>query len=92
MSAADLWRRGQEGWPRSFPLAQVPNAPLLLSFAGSILAALTAGTAHDVGRAIAIIGLSAWAWLEAVDGANWFRHLLGAGALVWLVISLAGQL
>jgi len=92
VSGAELWRRGQEGWPRSFPLAQFPNAPLLLSFAGSILAALTSGEAHDIGRAIAILGLAVWAWLEAVDGVNWFRHLVGVGALIWLVISLAGQL
>jgi hypothetical protein len=33
-----------------------------------------------------------WAWEEAVDGTNGFRRLLGAGALVWLVARLAGEL
>lgn len=92
MSAAELWRRGQEGWPRGFPIAQFPNPPLLLAFAGSGLAAATDGTAHDVGRAVFTIGLGVWAWGETVDGANWFRHLLGAGALVWIVVRLAGEL
>ena len=92
MTSRELWRRGQEGWPRGFPIAQFPNAPLLLAFAGSGLAALTGGGAHDVGRAISFLGLGVWAWLEAVDGVNWLRHLLGAGALVWLVASLSGQL
>ena len=87
-----LWRRGQEGWPRGYPVAQFPNAPLLVAFAGWSLAALAGGTAHDTGRAVFILGLGVWAWEEAVDGTNGFRHLLGAGALVWLVARLAGEL
>jgi hypothetical protein len=27
-----------------------------------------------------------------VDGVNWFRHLIGVGALVWIVARLAGEL
>lgn len=92
MDLAELWRRGQAGWPRSFPLAQFPNAPLLLALAGAALAAVAEGTAHDVGRAVFTIGFGIWAWEEAVDGVNWFRRLLGAGALVWLVARLAGEL
>lgn len=92
VTRADLWRRGQAGWPRSFPLVQFPNAPLLLAFAGAGLAAAADGTAHDVGRAIFTIGLGVWAWEEALHGVNWFRHVLGAGALVWIVARLAGEL
>jgi hypothetical protein len=88
---ADLWRRGQVGWPRSFPLVQLPNAPLCLALAGSRLAVATDGTAHEVGRATFTIGLGVWAWDEALHGVNWFRHLLGAGALVRLVARLAGE-
>ena len=44
-------RRGQLGWPRAFPVAQFPNPPLLLAFAGSSLAALADEPGHDVGRA-----------------------------------------
>ncbi len=92
MTVAELWRRGQAGWPRSFPVAQFPNPPLLLAFAGLGLAAATDHTAHDIGRAVFTIGFGVWAWEEAADGANWFRHLLGAGALVWIVARLAGEL
>ncbi len=92
VTAAELWRRGQVGWPRSFPVAQFPNPPLLVAFAGWGLAAATDHTAHDVGRAVFTIGFGVWAWEEAVDGVNWFRHLLGAGALVWIVARLAGEL
>jgi hypothetical protein len=92
VTVAELWRRGQVGWPRSFPIAQFPNPPLLLAFAGWGLAAVTGGTAHDVGRAVFIVGLGVWAWEEAVAGVNWFRRLLGAGAFVWIVAGLAGEL
>jgi len=92
VTLAELWRRGQVGWPRRFPVAQFPNPPLLLAFGGLALAAVTDHTAHDVGRSVFTIGLGVWAWEEAVDGVNWFRHLLGAGALVWIVARLAGEL
>ena len=92
MTAAELWRRGQVGWPRSFPLAQFPNPPLLLAFGGWALAAATDHTAEDIGRAVFTIGFGVWAREEAVHGVNWFRRLLGAGALVWIVARLAGEL
>lgn len=90
--AGQLWRRGQKGWPRRFPIVQFPNPPLLLAFAGWGLAEVAGGTAHDVGRAVFTVGLGVWAWEEAVDGVNWFRRLLGVGVLVWIVTSLAGEL
>ena len=92
VNASELWQRGQAGWPRSFPIAQFPNPPLLAAFAGWGLAAATEGTAHDVGRAAFTIGFGVWAWEEASQGANWLRRLLGSGALVWIVASLAGEL
>ncbi len=92
VTTAELWRRGQVGWPRHFPIAQFPNPPLLLAFAGWGLAAEAGGTAHEVGRAVFTLGLAVWAWEEAVDGVNWFRHLLGTGALVLIVAGLAGEL
>ena len=80
------------GWPRRFPIAQFPNPPLLLAFAGWGLAAGASGATHEVGRAVFTIGLAVWAWEEAMAGANWFRRLLGAGALVWIVAGLTGDL
>ena len=92
VTLAALWRRGQVGWPRSFPIVQFPNAPLLVAFAGWGLAALTDGAAHDVGRSVFVVGLAVWALLELVSGVNWFRRLVGAGALVWIVVGLAEKL
>jgi hypothetical protein len=92
VTVAELWRRGQVGWPRRFPIAQFPNPPLLLAFAGLGLASESSGTAHDLGRAVFTLGLAVWAWEEAVSGVNWFRRLLGAGALIWIVAGLASEL
>ena len=92
VTIAELWRRGQVGWPRRFPIAQFPNPPLLLAFAGWGLAAVAGGTTHDVGRVVFTVGLGVWAWEEAMRGANWFRRLLGVGTFVWIVAGLAGEL
>ena len=92
VTIAALRRRGQAGWPRRFPIAQLPNPPLLIALAGSGLAALAGGTAHDVGRAVFTAGLAVWALEEAVSGVNWFRRLLGLGVLVRITIRLAGEL
>jgi hypothetical protein len=92
VTIGELWRRGQVGWPRSFPIAQFPNPPLLLAFAGLALATAGDETAHDVGRAVFAVGLGVWAWEETVSGVNWFRRVLGVGAFVWTVASLAGEL
>jgi hypothetical protein len=89
---AELWRRGQVGWPRRFPVAQFPNPPLLLAFAGAGLASLAGGAAHDVGRTLFAIGLAVWALEEALSGVNWFRRLLGLGVLAWIAVVLAGEL
>jgi hypothetical protein len=92
VTIAELWRRGQVGWPRRFPIVQFPNPPLLLAFAGWGLAVVASGTAYDVGRAVFTLSLILWGLEEAVGGANWFRRLLGVGVLVWIVAGLAGEL
>jgi hypothetical protein len=79
----------KRGWPARFPLVQFPNAPLLVALAAWLVAALTDGSVHDYARAAFYVGLSAWAWMELADGANWARRLLGAAALVYVVIKLA---
>ena len=85
----ELWRRGQRGWPADFPLVQFPNAPLLVALAASLFAAVTQGAARDVGRAAFYVFLGAWAWEELAHGANWFRRVLGAGGLVYVVAKVS---
>jgi hypothetical protein len=88
----DTWRRGQRGWPASFPVAQLPNAPLLAALAAWVVAALTHDSVHSYARAAFYVGLAAWAWGELSDGANWFRRALGAAGLVYVVIKVAAQI
>jgi hypothetical protein len=89
VSVAEAWRRGQEGWPRRFPIVQFPNPPLLVAIGGWGAAAATSGDVQDVARGVSTVGLAVFAWLEATDGANWLRRLLGIGVLVSLVVRLA---
>jgi hypothetical protein len=92
VTVAELWRRGQVGWPRRFPIAQFPNPPLLLALAGWGLGAVTRGIARDAGRVVFTLGLAVWALGEAVRGVNGFRRLLGVGVLVWIAAGLAREL
>jgi hypothetical protein len=92
VSTAALWRRGQEGWPRAFPIAQIPNAPLFVAFAGWGLARAGSGGIHDAGRIVFVAGIAVWAWREAGEGVNWFRRLLGLAGLVWVVVQVSGEL
>jgi len=91
--ASQYRRLAALSWPKSFPIAQFPNPPLLLALAGSLMARLVeSGAVHDWARATNEVGIAAWAWLELADGVNWFRRLLGFGGLIWLVAKLAAQL
>jgi len=88
----DRWRRGQHGWPAGFPLAQFPNAPLLIALAGWLVAALTDGSVHPYARAVFYVGLTAWAWEELAGGVNWLRRSLGAAGLFYVVVKLGAAL
>ena len=92
---ASLRRRWQklsrlEG-PPGFILWQFPNPPLILALVALVAGWLTSGTAHSVARALFVIGFAVFAWLELFQGVNWFRRLIGAGALAYLVVYLAGE-
>lgn len=85
MTLSRFLRRARRGWPERFPIAQFPNAPLLLALAGRGAQARTNGRTRQISGAIATVGLAVWAAEEAVDGVNWFRRLLGTGSLLWLL-------
>jgi hypothetical protein len=80
------------GWPSSFVIVQFPNPPLILALLASVAGHLTHGMAHRVALSIFYVTLSMWAYEEARYGANWFRHLLGLGFSVYIVISLTQAL
>jgi hypothetical protein len=88
----DLWRRGQHGWPASYPVAQLPNAPLLVALSGWLVAALTDGSTHAYARATFYTGLAAWAWEELADGTNGLRRAFGAAGLGYVIVKVGQAL
>ena len=92
LALRDRWRAGQRGWPASFPLVQLPNAPLLVALGGWLVAAATDGPVHHYARAAFYAGLAAWAWGELAGGANWVRRALGGAGLVFVVIKIGTAL
>ncbi len=68
-------------------LVQRPNAPLLIFAGAKVAEILTHGLLHRASAAVALIALSAWAYLELAQGANWARKTLGAVVLAYLVYS-----
>lgn len=86
---ADLWQRGQRGWPASYPILKVPNAPLIVAIVTMAGARLTSGDANQILTAMSRVAFSVWAYQELSDGGNFVRRLLGLGFLVYLVAVLA---
>ena len=90
--ARELWRAGQRGFPARYPVAQVPNAPLLLALAASLLSRALDGDAYAYARAVFYLGVSAWAWLEITDGTNAFRRAVGVAGAAYVVVALGDAL
>ena len=87
-----LWRRGQHGWPAAYPVAQLPNAPLLVALGGWLVAAVTGGWVRPYARATFYAGLAAWAWEELAGGVNWVRRAFGAAGLAYVVVKVGAAL
>lgn len=85
-------RRAKRGVPPQFPVAQLPNAPLLVAWA-ALLAARRAprGRAGDAALALHLGAFAVWAFREAADGVNWFRRTLGVGGLAYVVVRSLGR-
>ena len=84
----ERWRRGQRGWPERFPLAQLPNAPLLTALGGLVIAAATDGAVHAYARSVFYAAFAVWAWEELASGVNWVRRALGGAGLIYVVAKL----
>ena len=84
-----VWERARHGWPATYPIAQFPNAPLLVAAGGRVVGAVIDGPVQEQARAVFLGGLAVWAWLEVTDGANGLRRVLGAAALGYVVVEVA---
>jgi hypothetical protein len=81
-----------KGWPARFILVQFPSPPLIVALLASVAGHFTHGTGHRLLLSVFYISLSIWAYEEARDGDNWFRHLLGLGFSIYIFLSLAQAL
>lgn len=88
----ELWRRGQRGWPADNPVAQFPNAPLLVAIAAWIVRQFTDGSANDWASAVFYVALACFAFWELIDGVNRFRRIGGAVILLLVTYLVARAL
>jgi hypothetical protein len=79
-------------WPADFAIVQFPNPPLITALVASLAGHATQGLAHRLALAIFYLALSIWAYQEVLHGDNWFRHLLGLGFGIYIVVSLTQAL
>jgi hypothetical protein len=63
--------------PRSYPIVQFPNAPLVLAFISGVVADYAHGQAHSDAQAVSYLSIAVWAFLELFQGVDAFRRLLG---------------
>jgi hypothetical protein len=79
-------------FPRSYPIVQFPNAPLILAFASGLLAQHSHGREHSYAQAVSYLAMAIWAYLELFHGVNAFRRLLGLAYTISTVVHLANAL
>ncbi len=85
-------RLTQLSFPRSYPIVQFPNGPLIIAFASGLVAQYSHGQEHSDAQAISYLSLAVWAYLELFHGVNVFRRLLGLAYTIVTVVHLASAL
>src|ERR1700733_10489789 len=85
-------RLTQLSFPRSYPIVQFPNAPLVLAFISGLVAHHAQGQAHSNAQAVSYLSMGVWAYLELFQGVNAFRRLLGLTYMISTAIHLATAL
>jgi hypothetical protein len=85
-------RLTQLSFPRSYPIVQFPNAPLILAFASGLLASNTHGREHSYAQSTSYLAMAIWAYLELFQGVNAFRRLLGLAYTISTAVHLANAL
>ena len=85
-------RLTQISFPRSYPIVQFPNAPLILAFVSGLVAHHSHGHEHAYAQAVSYLALAIWAYLELFHGVNAFRRLLGLAYTISTAVHLANTL
>jgi hypothetical protein len=79
----------QIAWPRRFVIVQFPNAPLIIALVAGEAAEQTHGTGSSYASSVSYLAFAIWAYLELVEGVNWFRRLLGLAVASATTVHLA---
>ncbi len=69
--------------PRSFPIVQFPNRPLIATVLAAVIARSTRGPTAAAAILVSRLALLVWSAEEIFEGANWFRRLLGIGGATY---------
>ena len=85
-------RLTQLSFPRSYPIVQFPNAPLIVAFGSGLLAHHSHGHEHTYAQAVSYLAMAIWAYLELFHGVNAFRRLLGLAYTISTAVHLANAL
>jgi hypothetical protein len=85
-------RLTQLSFPRSYPIIQFPNAPLILAFVSGLVAQHSHGLDHADAQAVSYLSMAVWAYLELFQGVNTFRRLLGLAYTASTAVHLANAL
>jgi hypothetical protein len=85
-------RLTQLSFPRSYPIVQFPNLPLILAFVSGLVAHHSHGREHADAQAVSYLSIAIWAYLELFHGVNAFRRLLGLAYTISTAMALAGAL
>ena len=85
-------RLTQLSFPKSYPIVQFPNVPLILAFVSGLVAQHSHGHEHDYAQAVSYLALAIWAYLELFQGVNAFRRLLGLAYTISTIAHLANAL
>ncbi len=84
--------RPQPGWPRAYPVAQPPNAPLLVVFAAAVVSWVTDGSVRDYARAVLYAALAGVGLARAERRGEPRARLLGRSALAYVVVRVGRAL
>jgi hypothetical protein len=77
--------------PRSFPIVQFPNRPLIAALLTAAIAHGTDGRTAATASSLSRLALIVWAAEEIVDGADWFRRMLGVSGAALAVARGRGR-
>jgi hypothetical protein len=70
-------------------IVQFPNAPLIIALIAGEAAKQSRGRGSAYASAVSYLAFGIWAYLELVEGVNWFRRLLGLAIATLTTVHLA---